>query len=178
MLPDFFHRRKKQILQQCEDWFLAHRKRLLAYARQQADSTTDVELLLTDTMKRVFKVFCQGGLPEGDLLPYSMRCIRNAAQAARAQNIRRIEAERCFCDEETRLASLKEDSPTEGAATLSALRRAVRELPEGLHAVLTLKLWGGLSFEQVARQLGLPKSTVQRRYAAALNRMRKNVFFK
>ncbi len=173
MLSDLLNRHRNQLLRQCEEWFSVHQHRLLGYARQQADDTTDVELLLVDVMKEVTRIFCKGTLQESAMLPYSMRCIHNAAVTMRRKNIRRREAERKYSDEEFHLNPSLESGQDEADDTILKLRRAVQELPEELHVVVTLKIWDELSFAQISERLGIPKTTVQRRYLAAIAHMRK-----
>jgi RNA polymerase sigma-70 factor (ECF subfamily) len=52
------------------------------------------------------------------------------------------------------------------------LARAVAELPEPLREVLALRHDEGMSFEEMARVLGTPASTLKSRFAAALGRLR------
>ena len=56
------------------------------------------------------------------------------------------------------------DSPDE-AAFRESLSRALAELPSDQRAVVHLKLWENLTFEQIAETLGIPPNT-----AASLNR--------
>ncbi len=175
MLSHLLNRHRKQLQQQCEEWFSVHQHRLLAYARQQADEATDVELLLMDVMREVTRIFCRGTLPESAMLPYSMRCIHNAAATLRKKNIRRREAERKYSDEELRQAQILDHQQDEADDTILKLRRAVQELPEELYVVVTLRMWDELSFAQISTRLGIPKTTVQRRYLAAISLMRKTI---
>jgi RNA polymerase sigma-70 factor (ECF subfamily) len=53
-----------------------------------------------------------------------------------------------------------------------AVEGALAELPEALREVLVLRHYEGLSFEEIARLLGAPVSTLKSRFAAALGRLR------
>ena len=53
------------------------------------------------------------------------------------------------------------------------LADAVLQLPPPLSAIVSLKTWGELSFHEIARELGLASSTVHRRYAEALEHLRR-----
>lgn len=53
--------------------------------------------------------------------------------------------------------------------------RAVAELPEPMRVVLTLRHDEGLSFEDIARLISAPASTVKSRFAAALSRLRQRL---
>jgi RNA polymerase sigma-70 factor (ECF subfamily) len=52
------------------------------------------------------------------------------------------------------------------------LSQAIAELPQPLREVLVLRHEEGLSFEQIARVLGVPATTLKSRFAVALNRLR------
>lgn len=61
------------------------------------------------------------------------------------------------------------------AAVLSAVRRAISQLPEGLQRVLVLRGWTGekpRSLEDVGRELGITKETVRQRQNAAMQTVR------
>ena len=49
------------------------------------------------------------------------------------------------------------------------------ELPEPLRVVLVLRRYQGINFEQMARMLGTPASTLKSRFAAALLRLRERL---
>ena len=53
--------------------------------------------------------------------------------------------------------------------------QAVAELPEPLRLVLVLRHYQGINFEQMARMLGTPASTLKSRFAAALLRLRERL---
>ena len=53
-----------------------------------------------------------------------------------------------------------------------SLAAALGELPAGQRAVVHLKLWEGLTFEQIAGALGLSPNTAASRYRYGLDKMR------
>lgn len=52
------------------------------------------------------------------------------------------------------------------------LSEAMRELPVEQRAVLHLKLWGDLTFEEIAATLGIPPNTAASRYRYGLDKLR------
>jgi RNA polymerase sigma-70 factor, ECF subfamily len=58
------------------------------------------------------------------------------------------------------------------AAFRSALAAALGELPPDQRAVVHLKLWEGLTFEQIAELLGIPLNTAASRYRYGLDKLR------
>jgi len=52
------------------------------------------------------------------------------------------------------------------------IEAALRRLPEEQREVLALKIWGELTFEQIAAQLDIPANTAASRYRYALSALR------
>src|SRR5688500_8080205 len=65
--------------------------------------------------------------------------------------------------------------PWERRDLADAVALALAELPEPLREVLVLRHYEGVNFEQMARLLGTPASTLKSRFAAALGRMRERL---
>jgi len=61
------------------------------------------------------------------------------------------------------------------AAFRVALSGALAELPEEQRAVVHLKLWEGLTFEQIAETLGVPPNTAASRYRYGLDKLRERL---
>ena len=67
------------------------------------------------------------------------------------------------------------ETPREGADRREAIETALRELPDEQREVLGLKIWGDLTFDQVAEQLDLPPNTAASRYRYALAALRREL---
>ena len=57
----------------------------------------------------------------------------------------------------------------------AAVEAALRRLPEAQREVLVLKVWGELSFPQIAATLDIPTNTAASRYRYALARLREEL---
>ena len=57
----------------------------------------------------------------------------------------------------------------------AALAEASAELPEDQRAVVHLKLWEGLTFEQIAKVLEIPLNTAASRYRYGLDKLRERL---
>jgi len=55
---------------------------------------------------------------------------------------------------------------------IQIVEKALAELPASQREVLVLRHYEGMRFEEMARLLGVPASTLKSRFAAALQRMR------
>ena len=64
------------------------------------------------------------------------------------------------------------DEACERRELAKAVARAVAELPPSLREVLALRHDQGMNFEEMARMMGTPASTLKSRFAAALTRLR------
>ncbi len=165
----------ERLRQECAEWFSVHLVQLLSYAYQQADSHTDVELLVCTVVGNVTRAVCERRVELAALLPYTLRSIYNAAVRLREQNARRYHTERSYGGQLTPLPvhpAAAEQGPDDMQLLL---RRAVQELPEELSLVVTLRIWEELTFPDIAAQLRQPESTVRSRYAAALKRIKSKI---
>ncbi len=163
-----------ELIRQCDEWIVAHRHRLLACARQHADAHTDVDLLLTDTLKKVARVFCRRRMSEELMVRYTMRSLRNGAREAHRRNLLRSRAENQYGQEEMEHKQQTEN-PMGQDARHAALREILHQLPEPYAAVLTMKLWQRMTFVDIAEQLGVAESSARRYYETAIELVRKRM---
>lgn len=90
---------------------------------------------------------------------YLFAAVRNAART-RARRRRRM-------------AEDVEDCPVKGVdAGEIVVRQAVMALPEEQREVVVLHVWGGLTFDEVARTVGVSANTAASRYRYALGKLR------
>lgn len=88
---------------------------------------------------------------------------------ARSQD-RRAQRERAATDGEPQCWF---DDSAETRERNRLLEEAMRGLPEIYREVVTLKLWGGLTFAEIAETIGIPANTAASRYRYALAELRK-----
>lgn len=142
----------------------AHAAALVLYARQWCGAPEDV------VQEAFVKLVARKSQP-AQVVPWLYRVVRNAAiSAGRAESRRR--------KHETRRASQTVPwfLPVEGA-TLDGetVTQALVDLPAEEREVITLHLWGGLSFGQIAEVMGGSASTAHRWYLAGLARLRERL---
>jgi RNA polymerase sigma-70 factor (ECF subfamily) len=107
----------------------------------------------------------------GNLRTYLTICARH-----RAHDVLRSELRRAGREERSHrlLPSPREPSPGEQVAdadTASAVRDAVRALPPDQREVIELAYFGGLSYRDVARAVGIPEGTAKSRVRLALAKL-------
>jgi RNA polymerase sigma factor (sigma-70 family) len=141
-----------------------HAAALALYARQWCAAPEDI------VQEAFLKLVAQAHAPNQPVA-WLYRVVRNAAiSAARAGQRRRkhegIAAER----------SASWFLPSEGKDLDSQLAtHALQALPDEEREAITLHLWGGLTFLEIADVLGCTHSTAHRWYAAGLDRLRERL---
>jgi RNA polymerase sigma-70 factor (ECF subfamily) len=165
-----------------EDWRTCLQQlgpRLLIFARQWLPSVADAEDAVQEAFirfwrkHRVFQMENQGLL---------FAAVRSAALDHLRRESRRLRREQAaFFDGGAALnmaaaGSLFEPSqsgldPSQEQTRL--LESAVRQLPPEQREVLALKIWGELTFAEIAVALGIPPNTAASRYRYALSALRK-----
>jgi len=138
---------------------------LLNFTRDEADTR--------DLLQEIFvKLAREPGLLAGvrEERAFLFRLARNAAIDLMRRRGTRERTKENFAAEITSLFALAGD-PDEKVfrAELSA---ALGELPADQRAVVHLKLWGGLTFEEIAAALDIPPNTAASRYRYGLDKLR------
>jgi len=126
-----------------------------------------------DAVQEAFaRLWSRRNRPVGDLVPYIFAAVRNAA----------IDQVRRRPPEDGKPAvfiynGLPED-PSAASVTAEEhrlLAAAVQALPEDQRETVILKIYGGLTFQQVAEVVGAPLQTVASRYRRALAQIGRRV---
>ena len=141
-------------------WLEANAARYLLFARSQARCEADAQDVVQEVLVEVWRRSA-GRQPEDALVFQTIR--RRAIDLGRRTD-RRERREQAAQDWWQPSAE-----ETSGDAELE---RAVQGLPTRLREVVLLKIWGGLTFAQIAITLGVPLATAASRYRYALEHLR------
>ena len=152
------------------------RQRLEAIYRERRQGLYSLALAITrsaelaeDAIHDAFvRLWRSARQPAGDLTAYVFASVRNAAIEVRRRQKRRVE-------QATPLFGCEAAAATDDHATAeraAAARRAVEALPLRPRQVVVMRLYGELTFQQIADALGEPLQTVASRYRRALERIR------
>jgi len=145
---------------------------LVLYARQLTPSAADAEDVVQMAFVRWWRRF-----PDGDTenVPLLYAAVRTIALDQRRSDTRRVKRESA-----SEIALSHENAPifdpaleTKEAAVIVTQSLAI--LPEEQREVVTLKLWGGLTFQEIATALGISINTAAGRYRYALNTLQKHL---
>lgn len=154
--------------QEWRAWIEEFGPRFLLFARQQSRSTSDAEDLLQESVVECWQRTGRETPPDPPLVFATIR--RRAIDRARSadrRTQRELEAatplEPWFVDEHGK--------PDEERA----VQEAVGRLPAEQREVLTMKIWGELTFQQIAQVLEIPMNTAASRYRYALENLRRTM---
>lgn len=150
-----------------QTWLQHYGPRLLLCARQWTRSRADAEDVVQDAFVRFWRH--QRTLP-GDPMALMVTSVRRAAfDLARREGRRTDRDGRVGVADEPVCAF---ECALDGQERRAAVEEAVAQLPPEQREVLVLKIWGELTFEQIAASLELSPNTVASRYRYALTSLR------
>jgi RNA polymerase sigma-70 factor, ECF subfamily len=148
-------------------WLENHAPKFLLFARQQARSEADAQDLVQEAVVEASRRQNDGQPPPPALVFATIR--RRAIDLARSEN-RRAGRELAAGGP---LPVSWFDTSVEDRELQQLIQDAMSRLPEMYRQVLTLKVWGGLTFAEIADTLGIPANTAASRYRYGLIELRK-----
>lgn len=149
-------------------WLDQHGRALVLFARQWVPRQADAE----DVVQEAFVRFWRARSRVAEPVAYLYASVRHCALDWRRGNVRRSRREEATARPEAEPLFAE---PLEQQERRVAIEAALRVLPENQREVLVMRLWGGLSFPQIAAALETSADTVASRYRYALARLRKQL---
>ena len=146
--------------------------KLLLFARQWLPSAADAEDAVQNGFVRFWKHQPLAGPEHYPLLYAAVRTsaldlIRSHERRTRRENDDRVEVARG--DEPIFDIAIEQREHAE------AVQAALNQLPQPQREVVVLKVWGELTFAQIAQALGESINTIASRYRYALDAMRRHI---
>ena len=164
-----------------EDWRSCFERlgpRLLLFARQWLPSLADAEDAVQEAFIRFWRK--HQGLQDNQGLLFA--AVRSAALDHLRREGRRVRREQAAFFDAGAVMNTEPTGSLFSAPDASAqsseeqnrlLESALRQLPAEQREVLTLKVWGELTFAEIADALSIPQNTAASRYRYALCTLRK-----
>jgi RNA polymerase sigma-70 factor (ECF subfamily) len=149
-------------------WLAEHGPALLLLARQYLQVRTDAE----DVLQEAFVRFWRSRERATDKTAYLYGCVRTTALEWTRGRRRRMRREEAVARTEAQPLferALEQDERRQ------AIELALHSLPAEQREVLVLKLWGGLTFPQIAHALAVSANTAASRYRYALAKLREQL---
>jgi RNA polymerase sigma-70 factor (ECF subfamily) len=172
-MAGFAHNQSKAHSKEWKSWLKKHGSRLYMYARQRSSCREDAEDMIQDALVRLWHYQEERGNVPPDLpLAYSvLRFVAMDHGKKQGRKKRKEEAIIFLHDSDEYWA----DSSAEDDEESLILRRAVDSLGEKLREVITLKIWGGLTFNEIAQSMAISPNTAASRYRYALEQLERKL---
>ena len=163
---------ERQVRQTLEDIYRQHRQGLYSLALSITRQPHQAEDAVHDAFARLCRMTES---PRGDPVAYVYAAVRNAAldQIRR----RRTAAGSTVSIFETTMAD-ERPTPDQVVAQQerdAMIRQIVEQLPDQQRQVVVMKIYGGLTFQQIAASFDAPLSTISSRYQRALDNMKEKM---
>lgn len=167
--------RATQLAEAWKGWLSEEGGKLFVYARQRTSSVQDAEDLLQDALVKLWHYQEERNYRPPDLpLAYSVLRLcgmDHGRKAGRREKKTRKIIEFHEFDEHWLDPGVEEDEEAE------LLRGAVESLGEKLREVIVMKIWGGLTFAQIAEVLKISHNTAASRYRYALEQLERKLSY-
>ncbi len=150
-----------------QPWIHEHLAGWLLFARQQTRSEADAQDVVQEALAETWQRLIGKPLPGAGLMFATIR--RRAIDFAR-QHDRRTAREQTV---HAAAPTLHFDTTAEHAELGWMVQQALQKLPAIHREVVTLKVWGELTFAEIGETLDLPPNTVASRYRYGLEALRK-----
>ncbi|XAM00453.1 sigma-70 family RNA polymerase sigma factor [Phycisphaeraceae bacterium D3-23] len=151
------------------DWYDEHMRALVLLARQWCPTHADAE----DAVHDAFTTFWPKRTAVDDPAAYLYRCTRNAAiDQLRSKKRRKQREQRAATDKAALLPAIPTPAFEDHEDRL-ALEQALETLPKAQREAVVMKVWGGLTFEQIGSASDVSPNTAASRYRYGLAALRK-----
>ena len=150
-----------------EQWLAQHAPRLLLFARQQTRFEADAQDLVQEAVVECWRRQASGEPPAIGMVFATIR--RRAIDLGRSQD-RRAGREAVAASE---IPERWFDGGVEDRERNLLIQEAMSKLPDIYREVITLKVWGELTFAEIAEALEIPANTAASRYRYGLVELRK-----
>lgn len=168
--PTMIHRSAKSRSDQVQEWYQQHGPALVAYASSILGDRGSAE----DALQQVFFKLLRGDMDvQMPARPYLFRAVRNTAFSMTRRSRRNVPLEEC--DATGKANEPWFEAPAELGYWSAKLESAIQELPVEQGEVLIMRIWGEMTFDEVAAVLDISINTAASRYRYALAKLREQM---
>ena len=150
-----------------DQWLAEHGPKFLLFARQQTRFEADAQDLVQEAVVECWRRLAIGTTPAAGLIFATIR--RRAIDLGRSAN-RRADREAVAAGQ---VETVWFDGGVEDRERGQLIQEAMNKLPVIFREVVTLKVWGELTFAEIAETLEIPSNTAASRYRYGLRELRK-----
>lgn len=158
--------------EQWKEWLSEYGNRLMLFARQQTRCEADAEDVLQTALVKTWKT--HHGAPDRKVLSLAYTNVKRCAIDLARSTDRRRKREDSAVRDQGEMVSWFE---LPGDDTSRALQVALSKIPEKFREVITLKIWGGQTFEEIGKSLGISPNTAASRYRYGMEALRRCLTF-
>ena len=154
-----------------EELYREHRQALFTLALSVTGRAEQAEDAIHDAFTRLFR---HGDKPKGNPAAYMYMSVRNAAIDQIRRNVRDRGRRQSIFEQTDPNAVGHRQTPAHDALDTErqqAVRDAIDKLTDEQREVIVMKIYGGLTFDQIAKAVEAPLSTVTSRYRRGLEKM-------
>jgi len=159
--------RTQTVQSEWEKWLQENAAKFFLFARQQTRSEQDAEDILQEALVETWRI--SKGEPSSPLVFATIR--RRSIDLYRRTDSRSSYEDQFANEEET----IWFQSDLEVKERMLMVQEEIKKLPQEQQQIVTLKIWGELTFNEIAATLSLPQGTVASRYRLALETLRKTI---
>ncbi len=157
-----------------QDWFAELGPRLLLFARQQTRSEQDAEDVLQEVWVRLWRERHRLGVELTSARRFAFCAIRRAAiDLARRHDRRAAREQQVVADTDEPVVWFAGDWETQERARV--IQTALDQVPTEQREVIVLKIWGELTFAEIAEVAEIPANTAASRYRLGLEALREHL---
>ena len=150
-----------------KQWLDDHTPKLLLFARQKARCEADAQDLVQEA---VLEAMQRGAAGQPPAVPLVFATIHRRAIDLARQSDRRSAREFKVLENSPEMWF---DQEVENREHSQLIQSAMNQLPEIYREVISLKVWGELTFAEIAETIGVPHNTAASRYRYGLEELRK-----